>query len=1162
MALDANDIKMLTQALSAAIRAQGGEGQRWNAISSRIRDDTGSPEDRAQAIRASKNMEDNNKLSKELASMLANNTRSMSDLKRFTDAHTKVIDKAIHSFDDIDKSTSELTEQLRQQLAHQDANTQTIKKLAGNMSKLEHALSFADLGKHMSDLSRSLDANSRDGADEIINAVELLEDTIRRNGGTDIGDVSVELKNMVDEIRQLNRLTRKATQQDVNLGHAAHVGQDVRDSEQIAQLTAALKSSAKHKNAQDQLRDLSIATQTKGIEASIAVTKKSTGVVAVASKRLDAWSAKVGGAAFVLDQLASAGKMLYNTIKVAGGTGTERSWTGVITRDFKSLINGVNPAVVQEVQQKDARTRSAFGRENFDKSIMDGVSQLVGVTYDRNEALKMKSATISSLSRSGVNADTANMTAASKGLIANFIKLQYLTGLTGEQMAGLTTELAADADYRQGLMTLNGKERAASVAGITQMFQENALRNISIEQTKSMQRAQLALSDATSPKTRMKNAAKLKALGGAVGIDMTDAASLVMASGNKELMKKRLLASGMSAKEADARVANAGASREKLGSMAEKSLSGNDAQGLMMEQLLASTGTKDWALSAGQTLNEAGKMQKDAADKMMEAAMKMADVNPLTNIVDFVGNSLTTITAAVVGAIGLFVAHKLGLGGKVLSALGKVTNAIAPGLASKLGIAGAAGATAAAGAAGAASAIPKAASIASEVGNVGSKYGPAANAADITGAANATIKPVITTVGTVGEVGSKYGPAANTAGAVITPVATTAGTVGNKFGPAANTVNDAIIRPVAVTTSEVGSKFGPAANIAVDAAKPVVTNAANAVVAAKPVVASAGTVGSTFGAAANTVADTVIKPVAANTGNIGSKFGAAANAVGEATIKPAVATAGSVGATFGPAANTAATIKPAITTAADVGSKFGPAANALSDAAPKVGMFSKVAGVLSKLAMPLAVATTLYGAGSAVTDKTKSTKEKAAGVGGAVGSGLGGWGGAAAGAAMGAPLAPVTFGLSVPIGALLGGVAGSMAGEKVGNVAGGAASKLIGSPRTANPIKPISPEIVNTSRVQPPQADANNLVRTQTSQAGKDTKIAQTDPTELLKISVDKMNQTLGQILATLREQNTLVATDGGKQIAMQQKLHRALKSNNFAGATPADGAGATFKAG
>lgn len=1012
MALDQNDIKLLTQALTAAIRAQGGEGQRWNAVTSRIRDDTGSPEERAAAIRAAKNMEDNNKLTKELANMLAQNTRSVTDLRRFTDAHTKIIHKAIDSYSDVEKSTAELTKQLNKQLSGNDANTQIIKKLAGNIDKLEHALSFADLGKHMSELSKSLDASSDHGADQIIHAVEQLETTIKRNGGNGVEDVSAELKKMVDEIKVLNQLTRRATQQDVNLGHAQNVGDDIRDTEQIDRLTQALKASNTHRVAQEHLRDLSLQAQTRGIEASIAVTKKSNSLGAVAHKRLSDWTTKVGTAAFVLDQLATAGRLLYNTIKTAGGTGTERSFGGVMSRDVNSLLHGVDPAAVQEAQQKDARTRAAFGRDNFDKSIMDGIGQLVGVTYDRAEALKMKSSTISTLSRSGIGADTANMTAASKGLINNFIKLQALTGMTGEQMASLNAEIAADTDYRQGLMTLSQSERAASVAGITQMFQEQALRNISIEQSKQMLKTQLALSEATSPKTRIKNAAKLKAMGGAVGIDMTDAADLVLASGNKELMKKRLLAKnpGMTEQQANARVANAGASREKFGTMAEKDLNDNGARGLMMESLLGATGTKDWALSAGQTLNEAGKMSKEAADKMMEAAVKMGDVNPFTNVIDFIGGGLKTIIGTIIGGAVLAMAGRLGL--RLAPALAARAAPVLSSIAGRLGLGGAAAANAA---------------------NAAGAGGAAANAA--------SIRPAITNVaGSVGNVGGRFGPAANAGGI--------------------------------------------------------------------PPINSAGSVG-----------------------NVGPVGGAASNA---------------------------ASIRPAITNVAGPISQVGEVGGAAANSAARGGLLNKAGGVLGAIAKPVAIAASLYAAGSALFDKDKNANEKAQGVGSAVGGGVGGWYGAGAGATLGAQagafLAPVTMGLSIPVGAALGGIAGGLGGSALGGWLGGKAGGAIVPGKT--PVNPAIAANVNTAQGLATEA----LSQVQTPQQKKAAE--QADPNIMLRKSIDAMNATLGQILLAVQDQNAIVSTDGNKSIALQQKLHRALKSNNFAGATPADGAGSTYKAG
>lgn len=764
MAIDSNDIRLLTQAITQAIRQSGGpqHHERWNPVSSRVNGE-GSPEERANSIKSSKYLEDNNKLTKELNRLLASNQRSTSDLSRFTEVHRKTLDKAINSYKNIDDSTKELTKQLTKQLSSQDATTQTISKLAGGIKKLEDVLAFSDLGKQMSALSKSIDANSDSSAEEVVEAVGKLEQTIKRNGGNGVQDISADLKKFTDEIARIAQITRSATAADVANGGATHTGQQIRDAAEINRQTAALRASNQYRAAQEQLRDLALAAQTRGIEANIAVTRRSSGMLATSNSRLAAWTARVASSAFVLDQLAAAGKQLYTTLKTAGGTGTDKSLLGVIKRDLSSFANGVSPDVIQETQVKGARTRASLGKDNFDKSVLDGISNLVGITYDRNEAAKMQEQLLSNLSRSGIGADQTKLTAASNGLRESFLKLQVMTGMTGEQMAALTTEIAADTSFRQGLMTLNEKERAATVAGITKMFEENAQRNISVEQTKSMIKAQQALSDATSPKTRIKNAAKLKALGGAYGMDMTDASELVLASGNQELMKKRLMSRGLSAEQADAKVKNAQLSREAFGTRVEKDLSDNGAVGLTAEALLNQTGTKDWALSAGQTLNEAGKLQKEAADKMMAAAIKMGEVNVGTNVIDGITNSLGTMTGKIIAAAlaaGALYLFRSKLPGIVGPALGGLLQRVAPRISNRLGITG----TVANGMTGVAPAAVAAAGTAGVVGQAG---GAAANAAG--GAARIT--PVAGAVGTVGPIGGAAANAASAGGGAFSRLA-------------------------------------------------------------------------------------------------------------------------------------------------------------------------------------------------------------------------------------------------------------------------------------------------------------------------------------------------------------------------------------------------------
>lgn len=682
MAIDANDLRLLSVAIAQAIQqsggAQGGPAQRWDPVASRVTGQ-GTPQERADSIRSDKFLSDNNKLVRELSRLMERNTRSVDDLRKFNAVHEKTMQKAINSYDDIDDSTKALVKQLQKQLASQDATAQKLNKLAGNIEGLQDVLAFGDLTKQLSDLSKSIDSNSEARQEDVVEAIEALEKTLKaKNPNATIGDVSPELKTLSDEIKNLATITRAATAADVAAGNASNVGDRVRDEAKINRRLNDLRNDNRHRNAQEQLRDLALDGSTRGIRANNDVVRRSNSLGAVANKRLMDWTARIATSAFVLDQLASAAKQLYTTYKIAGGTGTEKNLFDFLKRDVKSFVNGVDPNVMQESQVKGARARASFGKENFDKSLLDGVNNLFGVTYDRNDAMRLQEATLSNLLKSGISAENTKNAASSKALRDSFLKLQALTGMTGEQMAALNTEMASDTQFRQGLMTLSEKERAATVVGITKMFEENAQRNISIDQTKSMIKAQLALADAHSPKTRIKNAAKLRAMGGALGVDTNDAADLVLASGNDGLMKKRLLAKGHTEAQADAKVKNARLTQERLGTMAEQDLSGNDARGLMMESLLDKTGTKDYALSAGQTLNVAGKMQKEAADKMMAAAVKMGENATLSgsnmlNTVDFVKNSLGTITGTLIAAAAGAVAMRFGGAQAIRSAAGYIT---------------------------------------------------------------------------------------------------------------------------------------------------------------------------------------------------------------------------------------------------------------------------------------------------------------------------------------------------------------------------------------------------------------------------------------------------------------------------------------------------------
>jgi len=90
-------------------------------------------------------------------------------------------------------------------------------------------------------------------------------------------------------------------------------------------------------------------------------------------------------------------------------------------------------------------------------------------------------------------------------------------GYTAEEFNALTAELINDRDIQQQLITLREKERLAFIQSLQQRMVEYQTMGYSIERAKELQKVFSSLIG-MSPKERMKQAAKQRAMLGALGM--------------------------------------------------------------------------------------------------------------------------------------------------------------------------------------------------------------------------------------------------------------------------------------------------------------------------------------------------------------------------------------------------------------------------------------------------------------------------------------------------------------------------------------------------------------------------------------------------------------------------------------------------------------------
>jgi hypothetical protein len=574
-------IQELAAAIATAINQSGGNsGRSYNPISNQASKQA-DPGERVAQIRSYKTAQDAARLTRELVAIQNSNNRSMHDLQRMLEFNRKTLSRAIDKYDNFTDAQDALVMELKNQLSGASSD---VKALAGNIEKLEDVFAFSDAAKAATDLANAIKSSTESGqnVEEVITSLDALKKALP-NGKT-LADVDGSLDSLD------KRLQAFLTAQNGKLIDGKYKFHDNAGNERTANeqarinkaLLAFVRTGAVAQKANKAAEELSVRSNATVTQSSSRVLQKFNTVVHEAESRVRDFAVRAGSAAFVLDKLADAAKHLYATVKQAAATGTQRSFSEIIGREFRSVVNGVSVEAVNKAQTDHARQRRAGGTENYDQAMYDGKSDFFRLTGDLDEALTQAANTMDIIGTTGASLKVARV--ATKNLTETFNELTMLTGMTVGEINAMNKEMTDNYTFRQSLNGLDEKSRAESVRNLDLMMKENVLRGISIQQSKDMQKAQQDMANPWSPRARLKNAALMRVLGGAQGINTESAAQFIQ-SGGPDKYKKKLMDQGMSAQAADAEVERARQQFRNVGTANSEKLGRNDADSFMTEAL-------------------------------------------------------------------------------------------------------------------------------------------------------------------------------------------------------------------------------------------------------------------------------------------------------------------------------------------------------------------------------------------------------------------------------------------------------------------------------------------------------------------------------------------------------------------------------------------------
>lgn len=219
-----------------------------------------------------------------------------------------------------------------------------------------------------------------------------------------------------------------------------------------------------------------------------------------------------------------------------------------MSKQVDAVKLGLTPEEYIKMNAASRQTILTVGGANEQLTILKSKSsELAGHFRNVGESTKFTQSQMDLFARSGVRPSIENAGA----LNASFIKMNKYTGITGDAFMDLQKELANDTDMQILLRGASMEERQRILETNAARLAEKTALGMSTQQAMNMAKA-LAKTATEGPLDRIRKAAKMRALGYALGIEGTDeAANAVLAGGaatdqqNKQLAAYNAKASAM-----------------------------------------------------------------------------------------------------------------------------------------------------------------------------------------------------------------------------------------------------------------------------------------------------------------------------------------------------------------------------------------------------------------------------------------------------------------------------------------------------------------------------------------------------------------------------------------------------------------------------------------
>lgn len=368
-----------------------------------------------------------------------------------------------------------------------------------------------ELARQHSNMIRTASREQSDALHDINEATANYVDTITK--GVKLSEKELKLKrDVIAEDRKHQKLLKEVNDLTADLAKA------IKDHGEASAEASAIQERLTAKTKLKDAASSRLSKKTNALEGAIGKLSKG----AKTSSTALTWFAST---------LTTQGRQLIKQYQAAGGVieGSGGLFSSLFGQQMDALKLGITGEDLQKISSAHRQTiNSMGGTEQAFKELNPAVKRFLILTGDNNKAVEMAAKAAQHFAMNGVQPSSNAVNRYTNDLV----EMHRRTGMGIEQAAVLYDSVAEDIESRDILRAARADEREAILASQRALINQAIAAGMSAEQAKEAAKM-LNKMVAAKPLDRLKQAAKIRAMGGAMGIAGAEEAAQAVIAGKR-----------------------------------------------------------------------------------------------------------------------------------------------------------------------------------------------------------------------------------------------------------------------------------------------------------------------------------------------------------------------------------------------------------------------------------------------------------------------------------------------------------------------------------------------------------------------------------------------------------------------------------------------------